>query len=42
MAKAGKDLEIVSELENVNLFTDFLMTKNGLIGEFGWLFFIFK
>ena len=38
MAKAGKDLEIVLELENVNLFTDFLMTKTGLIGEFSWLF----
>ncbi|OQV14973.1 hypothetical protein BV898_10874 [Hypsibius exemplaris] len=31
MAKAGKELEIVTDLENVNLFTDFLRAKNGLV-----------
>ena len=32
MAKGGKDVEIVLELENLAAFSDFLMNKNGLIG----------
>jgi hypothetical protein len=32
MAKAGKDVEIVIDLENAGLLTDFLVAKKGLVG----------
>lgn len=34
MAKGAKDVDIVLELENLHAFTDFLLTKNGLVGAF--------